>query len=326
MIARPRIAAVSLLVFSASALRLAAVEAGDFPAQTRWILSLDLRAARASPLPALATNLLDSARRQEATRKLAAIEALFGVNPLQDIDRIAIAGNGGAGKGGVVYIHGRFDAQRLTTILGAAKDFAASDYNGVPVLRWRDDKDGKCKHLAFATPELAIFSDNMAPLIDALDVLAGRLAGLAEDSPLAVALKSSAGDILSLHAIDLASVVGAQPQAETLRQAAALSLRAGAADASTIRSRLAVVAENEEKAVQIQDVLAGIRAIALLRAAEAPGPALVASRTEITREGGTVNVVLTLSAAQLESVLRALSEWKAARSAPPPAPAAGGAQ
>lgn len=148
---KPALAFAGALIL-ASACRLCAIEARDFSDQTRWVLTLDLRAAHASPMLAFAADQIDAAKRQEAERKLAAVEAMFGVNLKKDIDHIVIAGNGDASKGGVAYVYGRFDAQRLTTILAGASEYSTSNHHGTVVQRWRDDSDKKKKCMAFAKP------------------------------------------------------------------------------------------------------------------------------------------------------------------------------
>ena len=311
---KPALAFAGALIL-ASACRLCAIEARDFSDQTRWVLTLDLRAAHASPMLAFAADQIDAAKRQEAERKLAAVEAMFGVNLKKDIDHIVIAGNGDASKGGVAYVYGRFDAQRLTTILAGASEYSTSNHHGQ---RWRDDSDKKKKCMAFAKPGLALFADQAEPLAQALDVLAARRPGLPADTPLRAAFTPSAGDVLTLHATGLSEIVGAQPNAQALRQATALSLRIGTPDAETLKAALAVTATDNQTAQQVYQALMGIRALAMLRAAEEPETAALATQIGITCDGSAVQVAFGISKTQLQTAL----QNRKARLAAQPAPAA----
>lgn len=303
----------------ACACRLHAIEARDFSAQTHWVLMLDLKAVQASPLFSFVRDQIDADKRQEAERKLAAIEAMFGVNLKKDIDHIVIAGDGDASKGGVAYIYGRFDAQRLTTILAGADDYSTSNYHGTVIQRWHDKADKKTKHAAFAKPGLALFSDQAGPLVKALDVLAARRPSLPANTPLRAAFTPSPGDVLTLHASDLADIVGTQPTAQALRQAKSLSLRIGTPNAETLKTALAVTAADEQTAQQVYQALMGLRALAMLRAAEEPEAAGLASQIGITCEGSAVRMDFGITKAQLQTVLQNRKERLTAPPAPAPA-------
>jgi hypothetical protein len=306
------------LLLCASAPRLTAAEPGDYPAQTHWILSLDLKAAQESPLVASLLGKIDAGKRKDAEAKLAAFNAMFGVNILKDIDKITLAGNGDAEKGGVAYVYGRLEEQRFTPVLAMAKQYASADRNGVALQSWFDEGDNKKKFIAFAKPGLVLFSNAQQPLSDALDVLTQKQAGLPPGSPLSGAFKTDAAGLLTLHAHGIAAIVGSQPKAEALKQAEALSLRITTPDAGTLRAALSVTAANDQTARQIQQALAGIQAIAQLRAADDPQSAALAARTSITGNGRTVEVALTLSVDQLVTLLRPHLQPNADAPTPPP--------
>ncbi|HNX35920.1 MAG TPA: hypothetical protein PKM57_14915 [Kiritimatiellia bacterium] len=299
-----------------------AAELKDFPAQTHWVLTVDVKAAHASPLMNLIADKINMGKRQEADRKLAAVKAMFGVDLLNDIDHLVIAGNGDAEKGGIAYVYGHFDAQRLTTILAGTKNYTSTDHDGIAVQCWLDDKDNKQKCLAFAKPGLAMLSNTPTAITDALDVLSGKKAGLSVNSPLKGAFARNGQDLLTLHAFALSTIVGAAPKAEALKQADALSLSIGTTGAESLGATLSVTATTEATALQIQQALQGIQAIAMLRAAEAPESATVATQAKITCKGRTVDVTLTLPRSMIESVLRAREERDAAQKAAAAAPAA----
>lgn len=302
----------------ALALPLAAAELKDFPSGTKWVLNLNMKAAQASPILNYLSEKIAPAKRQEVQNKLAAIKAMFGVDLLKDIDQLIIAGNGNAEKGGVAYVYGTFDTQRLTTILSGSEKYAALDYNGFKVLTWND---GKPKCLSFAKPGLAMLSASQTSLTDALDVLAGKKSGLASDSALKASITGSGQNLLTLQATDLPSIVGEQPKAQAIKQAQSLCLQVNAAQAETLSAQLSVAATSQETAVQIRQALLGIQALALLRASEEPEQASLASLAKVSGEGNTVGVTMDLPKSAIENAIRQREARKAAKEAPAAAPA-----
>lgn len=296
--------ALSALLF-AHTLTARAAESTDFSAQTRWLLAVDVKAANASPIMKFITDTIDAKKRSQAEAKLAAIEAMFGLNLLEDIDHLVIAGNGGADKGGVAYVYGKFNVQRLTTILAGSKQYESVKHNGVAVQTWLDESDNKKKSIAFPTPNLALISNNPASIEDALDVLAGEKPGLAANAPLGKTLSRTSGNLLSLSAFGLSSIIGAAPNAEALRQAEALSLTIRANGENSLDADLAVTAANDATAQQIHQAFLGIQAISMLRSAEAPESAAVATQAKVACEGRTISVTLSLPKSTIETVIRA---------------------
>ncbi len=313
-----RMTALALLLALAAPLLAPAAEPRDLPADTKWVLRLDLKAAQAAPLMSAVIGKIAPAKRREAQAKLAAFKALFGVDLLQDIREVVIAGEGQAEKGGVAYIYATFDTARLTTILAGNPTFTSTDQNGFKLLSWTDDADKKQKFGAFVRPGLTVLSDRRESLVGALEVLAGQRAGLPADSPLRPAVASGAQDIVSLMAADVPAIVGNQPKAQALRQAQSLAFRIHAARPDTLSAALTVTAPTGETALQIQRAFLGIQALSLLNAAEAPEQATLAQHVKVAGDGQTVTVTLDLPQAVIEEAVR----QHHARTAPPQPPAA----
>jgi hypothetical protein len=316
-----RIVLAASALFCAQALQLHAADLKDFPAQTHWILNVDLKAAQASPIVRYVVEQIEPQKKADAQAKLTAFKTVFGVDLLKDIDQLIIVGNGNAEKGGVAYIYGTFDAQRLTSIIAGCKNFASTECNGFSMLSWLDEKDNKSKCLSFAKPGLAVLSSSTAALTDALNAMAGKAPGLPPGSPLSGAFARSPQTVFSLHASDIASIVGQAPKAEMLRQAQTLALRVEAADANTIEASLSATAASDETALQLQQALRGIQALALLQADAKPELATLASLIQISGAGHGVGVTLKLPKSVIEKAVSA-RQARLNAAAPAPAPAA----
>ncbi len=298
----------------------------DLPAETKWVLNLDLKAAQASTMLNFIVDKVAPAKRKEAQVKLAALKALFGVDLEKDVTEIVIAGKGNAAKGGVAYIYANLDTERLTTILAGNATFSSVEQSGFKLLSWMDDNDKKQKFGSFVRPGLTVMSDNRSNLVDALDVLAGKKGSLPPGSPLKPTIVHSAQDILSLIAVDVPSIVGEQPKAQALRQAQSLCLRVNTSQPDTLNASLSVTATSNETAVQIRQALMGIQALTLLGAAEAPEKATLAQLAKITGEGVTVGVTFDLTKSVVEDFIRQRDARTAAKAAAAAAPTAAPAQ
>jgi hypothetical protein len=305
------------------ALQAQAADLKDIPSQTHWVLSLDLKAAQAAPLVNTLVSQMDAAKKTEAENKLAAVKALFGVDLLKDIDHLIIAGNGNAEKGGVAYVYGTFDAQRLTTIIAGSKNFASTECSGFTMLSWLDEKDNKAKCLSFAKPGLALISSSTAALTEALDVLAGKKAGLSPDSPLCSAFTRTPQNLFSLHAFDVSAIVGQAPKAELLKQAQTLSFEVQSLNADTLQAVLSVTAATDETALQLHQAAMGVQALMLLQADNKPELSTLASLAQISNKGRTVGITLKLPKSVIEKAMSdRQARLNAAAAAPAAAPAA----
>jgi len=281
-----------------------AVGVNELSENTKWVLAADFNAANASPLVKSITEQIDAEKRKQAEAKVAAIQAMFGTDLLKDIDYIVLSGAGSAEKGVAVYVYGKYDQQRLSTILAGADNYSSVKHEGTTVHCWMDKSDKKQKYLAFAKSGLVLLSDQQQVVKDALDVLGGRKPCLQSGSPLAQAFRRSTENIIGLYASDLSSIVGEAPQAAILKQAQGLALRIRVAGEEALNADLAVTADTAETAQQVQQTLLGVQAFTLLRAAEAPELATLASRVKITLEGKAVGVTLNLPKSIIEKTLQ----------------------
>ncbi len=308
-------------LFCAQALLAGLASPQDLPARTKWILSVDLQSAQASPLVSELTAKIAPAKRRDAQAKIQAFKALFGFDLLKDIREVVIAGSGSADKGGVAFIYANLDAERLTTILAGNATFTTTDYSGLKLLSWVDDSDKKQKFGSFVRPGLAVLSDRKEAVLEALDVLSGKAAGLSADSPLKAAF-SNGGAFLTVMAADVPSLVGEQPKAQALRQAQALCLHVSATQPDMLSASLAITASSDETALQIRQALLGIQALALLRSSEEPEQAAIAQLAKIGGAGASASMTLDLPKSMIENAISQHEAREAAKRAAAAAPAA----
>ncbi len=285
-----------------------AVDAKELSGKTSWVLTADLKAANASPLIKFISEQIAPEKREQAEAKLASVQAMFGIDLLNDIEYIVLAGTGRAEKGGVAYAYGKFDQQRLTTILAGADKYVSVQHEGMTVHSWFDKDDGKQKYVSFARPGLVLLADRQDLVKEALDVLAGRKAGLSADSPLSKAFQRTPENIISIYACGVSSIVGEEPKAAILKRAEGMALRIRASGEEALNADLSVTADSTETAQQIQQALLGVQALTLLQAAQSPESAALAGQAKITMDGKAVGVTLSLPKSLIEKTLRSYQE------------------
>ena len=184
------------------------------------------------------------------------------------------------------------------------------------IQRWHDKADKKTKHAAFAKPGLALFSDQAGPLVKALDVLAARRPSLPANTPLRAAFTPSPGDA-DPSRFGLGGYRGHTAHRPGLTSGQVAQLADRNAEREDLKTALAVTAADEQTAQQVYQALMGLRALAMLRAAEEPEAAGLASQIGITCEGSAVRMDFGITKAQLQTVLQNRKE----RLTAPPAPA-----
>ena len=109
------------------------------PADTRFVVGLDVRRLVASELYAKNTALRPDA--------FAELEARTGLNPERDVDQVVIAGGPSAGMGphgaGLVLVSGRFDRYKLSRALETSrKDVTWKDHHGTTVYLYGEGRKG----------------------------------------------------------------------------------------------------------------------------------------------------------------------------------------
>ncbi len=135
---RPRLHALALVALLSGAL--VAADLGDIPADHRWVAQVDVQAlAKGSLGESLRTRLAAG----EAGRRLAVLEGLTGFQPLRDLDRVTITGQGPEEERACAILRGRFDAGRLTTLVAILPGHAVENHRTHVIHRWNDVKDGK---------------------------------------------------------------------------------------------------------------------------------------------------------------------------------------
>lgn len=106
---------------------------------------------------------------QQLDAALGMVKNLTGSNLLTDLDRGVVWGRIGDDASATVVVEGRFEPEKLITIIKANKDYRADNLSGLDIHHWHDDKDGKDKYGAFLDSGTLVLSGAAQNLVAARD-------------------------------------------------------------------------------------------------------------------------------------------------------------
>ncbi|HYE07155.1 MAG TPA: hypothetical protein VEL07_16700 [Planctomycetota bacterium] len=270
---RIALAAASVLALSATLVaRAPAMDLGQLPADTQWFVHVDGTTAFAGEFGRLVRDVLAS---PDVSAKMAALTAITGFDPLKDLVSAAVAGSGPGEQQAVLFLQGRFDQNRLVTLVRAVDGYALSDHGGVGVHRWRDqDKPGKpFVFAAFLGSDLLAFTSGEPALKQAIDAIGNRAPRF---SPPTIA---GPGVIAWAQAEDLAALTAGKNDAAAFKNVQAGWATLAEKDGALV-AEVALTATDAASAEQLTKLANGLLALAQLSSdpkADPVGAALVAS-------------------------------------------------
>jgi len=254
---------VALFVGVGTPASAAPLDRNQVAADARWVVHVDLDAAKAATLAEKVQNRWLG--NEVVTQRLAAVKTLTGVDLAKDLDGVTFYGSRLAADTGVVIVHAHFDENRLLGIVRGKPDYNATHYDNHTLHTWAERKDKPGEHTVTGCvfgPELLIVGREAAEVKTALDVLDGKSAALAgSGSALAGEVPEGTVVLAGVSGLGEAGPAFKSPivsQSESFW--AALGEQGG-----EVFARLEFVAKSEEAAGQFEDVVRGFRATALLQ-------------------------------------------------------------
>ncbi|MCL1922110.1 MAG: hypothetical protein FWG50_13745 [Kiritimatiellaeota bacterium] len=281
----------------AAGLTFAQFKPSHIPERATWFAQLDAKALRASKAAELLPQLLDD----NATRQLAAIHAATGINLTNDIDTVVLFGKGNAQSNAVLALYGRFDANRLTTILGMANEFQNRAIGSRNLLSWTDN--GQCNNLCFIDPTHAVLSRDADEVIAAVKQVDNPAA--TPNAALAKALAPVPNRFLVLQLNNMADFVADNQQLVFLKGTEALLLELctkpiDGEDKGDLDGTVTLNGGDLEQATQLHQVLLGLQAILTMQAKDNPTAAALAQQVKIDRQEQIIKLNIQLPQAFLK--------------------------
>src|SRR5271155_3063307 len=152
----------------------------DVASDPVWVLHVDCDALRPTAVGQFILSEMDKAG---AGSKLAAFEAIFGVDPRKQLHGVTVY-SGGQQEEGVLLVYADFDPNRLEMLAQSADDPKSTRHNSHVIHSWIDNKkkpkDGvQPRTYAAIEGSRVIFGQREDVVAAALDVLDGTAANLA---------------------------------------------------------------------------------------------------------------------------------------------------
>jgi hypothetical protein len=279
---------VALLIGVGTPAFAAPLDGNQVAADAKWVAHIDLDAAKTATL---AEKVLSWWLSNELVRQqLAAVKMHTGVDLVRDLHGVTFYGSRLAQNTGVVIVHANFDANRLLRIVRGKPDYNATRFDNHTLHTWTERKDTSDKHTVTGcvfAPELLIVGRDSAEVKAALDVLDGKSAALAgSDSPLAGEVPEGAIVVAGVTGVPEAGVPFKSP---IVNQSEFIWVALGEQDGEVF-GQLKFVAKSDEAAEQVEDILRGLRAMALLQLGSDKEARKIIARLTVARSQRTVHV------------------------------------
>jgi hypothetical protein len=277
------------LIALSSSLALAGSVPFGVHADAKWFAHVDLDALKQTTVGA---KMMDHLQQGQADNKLAALSSVFNFDPRSDLNDLVLYGFGNDRDGAVV-VRGKFDPERLVTLVKAGEDYAGETYEGHQLHSWTDPK--KCgthkrAHGVVHAPDIIVFADDLSVLKKAVDVL-DRRAPIMIDTARFPGLNDSPRGGFIFAAANMAEMIGLTPQAQTFKAVESGVMTIGEAD-GLIYADLVLEAANADAATMMKRVLDGMAGLALLNREKNPAGARLAEKSESTVEGSRLTLTL----------------------------------
>jgi hypothetical protein len=279
------------------------LDLSQVPDRARWVVHLDVAGFLDTQLGAW---LKTQAAAADPAAKLAALEAATRFNPLRDLTAITIGGASADDRSAVVQLRGTFDAEHLTVLLKAIDGYEATVHGKTVIHSW-PEKDFR-NYGCFAREDLVLIGRDLDALTYTLDTVNGNAGNLAGNAGLAKVVGDSYFSLAV--ATGLAELQGIHPRAAVLRHVQDLVLKLAEADGRLVGTA-SVTTTSAEAAEQVEQVAAGLRALALLNAGDLP-PELseLVQQVVVARDGQTISVSLSVP---VESIIAMAEKHPAAQ-------------
>jgi hypothetical protein len=283
----------------------------DVPADPAWVVHLEFDALRPTAIGQL---LQEQMNRPEVQARLAAFQAVFSFDLRTQLHGATLSSTGMTPEEGVLLIYADFDADRLVTLVKAAKDSKNTVYNQHVIYNWIDEKRPakagvKPRVYASIAGARVVIGQRQDRVAQALDVLDGTAPSLASSA--SFPLLGAPGDTSFIEAaarkMDLPAGV---PNANVLRMAKSVLFQATEVQ-QQFSDTFSLEANDAEVASQMTSIAQGLVALIKLQT-DKPEAVKLANAVTINQQGAVLTVTTALPAADLVQVLKAVAARRAA--------------
>lgn len=291
----------------ASAVYAAPLDKQAVAADAKWVVHINLDAFRDSRIGSLVLDEVHAEHQQQ----IDAFKELFGLDLTRDLFSVTLYGSDADEENAVALFRGRFDQQKLTSLLKLNPTYTTSEYNGRTLHLWTDENSKKQQAGAFAGDNLIAISQTPEAVKSALDVLADKNASLdaAPLDPLYSLTETAVDPIILLAADSLSELTENQEHAAVLQNSTMLAFLAGEQEGD-VTVHIDLTAQTTEAATQIEQIARGMIAFASLQAPNNPALGKILAALSLVRSENTLNLNFRYPAADLFDLCKSLEDMQ----------------
>ena len=291
------------------------LQRADVAAEPSLVLHVDCDNLRTSGIGQWLLSELD---KPEAQAKFAALQMMFNFDPRKQLHGLTLYSSGKTPEDGVLLVYADFDADRLTTLAKAAKEYQSTTYKQHVIHNWLDDKKkarNGVKPRVFASIQgghIVVFGQQEARVAQALDVLDRAAPNLAGNSVFPQLGVNGSGSIVQAAARKL-ELPDSDPNAALFRLSRMARLQVSEGQGQ-LRATLNLEASDDEVAKQMATVGQGLVALMKLQK-DNPGSAKLAEALSLKQDGASVVVSLAIPTAEAIEIAKGEAARKAQKQA-----------
>ena len=277
----------------------------DVGANAKWLVHLDLSGFRNTEVGSYVMSEMNNASNQA---KFAALKAIINCDLRTDVDSVTLYGEGRQDEDGVAVFKGRFDTERLVTLLKANDTYVPVPKDGYVIHRWADKKGDRMEtNFACAlNPGLIVMGKTARHVGQALDVLAHKTGNL-DSAWTFQGLEPATPTPVFAAMADMKSINSSKPNSQMLKQAEAASLMLNEVGGQ-VNGTVLLRADKPESAAQMNMVAQGLVAAMLLGAmgGEKPDPKAIAfvQGIKVQLQDRQLSIQMNMPAADLIEMMK----------------------
>jgi hypothetical protein len=248
------------------------------PADARWVVHVDMDAARDTKLWAAVDDQLTGNR--DFQNGIGKVEQITGASFPRDLNDVTLYGRSSDDAAGVVIVHAHVNRQQIETLLKMNLAYESKPYGDYQLLTWHDDDKNKTMFGTFRDDSTMIIARSADLVRFALDVMDGKSPSIKVDSPLAAGAKPQLLAFVAASSLkDLKKPGEDQSPVIQQMQSAWISLTETNGNADL---KASVVADTAQNAEQLTHLLDGVKAFVAIQANTKAGndsPAQIKAKT-----------------------------------------------
>ncbi len=303
------VALTAIVLLSAGFASAGPIVPKDIGSDAKWFGHVNFEAIRSLKL---VQELKDKCPiHQQCQAKMQELAKKLGMNPMEDVLGATLYSNRYGGHVGVclVYVK-KLDQQKMVSLLKEKHpDYKTTEYGSRTLYIWTVKHHGKKIDLTgtFANDKLIVIGDIDEQVKAALDVLDGKIPGLAKDAALLKGIAKNA--LLASRAIDVSEDYRKTARCPVLQNCKAAMVIWAEKDGQ-ITGEYEFTTDSEQTAKNFKAIVDGLKAMGELRCGNIPAIKKVMDGLKCSAKGDSFTATFTTSTADAESAVKAVMEQK----------------